>query len=148
MSIPHGSFRVVPAVGERLSDREIRVTLALERFGIVSFLPPFRPSREKGAELRVQLGREFAAGSTLEAAHAEWTARGLEGARTPEGLPRRKLHERAPRPVQQVGVERVDALTGGMSSHYGFRGYYLSLLLWLAKDGSAVIWDARGEPAT
>ena len=45
MSLPHGVFRVVPAQGERLSDREIRVALALERFGIVTFLPPSRPSQ-------------------------------------------------------------------------------------------------------
>jgi hypothetical protein len=91
---------------------------------------------------------EHAAGVSVEAGHANWTATGLERAKTPEGLPRRRLDETPSHPVVHVELERVDVLPGGMGSYYGYRGYFLSLLLWLDEAGDAVIWDARGEPAS
>ncbi len=95
----------------------------------------------------MRVGTEHAAGATLEAAHGNWLSQGLDEAMTPEGLSRRGKGETPPRAVQQVSLERVDGPSGGMSSYYGFRGYYLSLLLWLDDTGAAVIWDARGETA-
>ena len=139
--LPYGAFSVVPALGDRLSDREMRVALALERMEIWRFIAP-------GGPIRVRVVAEHPARVSIEAGHAEWTPTGLGNASTPEGLPRRRLDETPPRPVVQVELERVDALSGGMSSHYGYRGYFLSLLLWLDEAGDAVIWDARGEPAS
>jgi hypothetical protein len=117
------------------------VALALERLSAARWLEP-------GGEVRLQVGAEHPAGTTLEAAHGNWTPAGLAKAETPAGLPRRGLEDTLPQAGQQVSLERVSALSGGMSSYYGFRGYYLSVVLWLERDGSAVVWDARGETAT
>jgi hypothetical protein len=47
--------------------------------------------------------------------------------------------------VVRVAVECVSAPSGGMSSYYGFKGYFISLLVSLSEGR---IWDARFEEAT
>lgn len=44
-----------------------------------------------------------------------------------------------------VTVSVIEKHTPGMGSHFGFEGYFLSLLV---SPGARTIWDARGEPAS
>jgi hypothetical protein len=84
-------------------------------------------------------------GSTLDVAHGTWTRAHIGEVETPSGLPRQAPYARCPPGLARVSVECIERRSGGMSSHYGFDGYFLSLLV--SVDEGAV-WDARGEPAS
>ena len=95
-------------------------------------------------EVVVTIGPSVRAGSTLADAHATWTRAGTTEVETLSGLPRQAPYARCPAGLVRVTVECIERQSGGMSSHFGFDGYFLSLLV--AVD-EGVVWDARGETA-
>ena len=50
-----------------------------------------------------------------------------------------------PEGIVRVGYSFVREPSGGMSSHYGFKGYFASLLISLPERS---VWDARIDEAT
>lgn len=89
--------------------------------------------------------RLIPSGATLSEAHDLWRIEALPKLDVIPGLPLREPGTRCPAGLVRVVVECVEKRSGGMSSFYGFEGYFASLLI---EVGAARIWDARGERAT
>ena len=86
-----------------------------------------------------------AAGTPLAQAHGTWNEGALAAI---DGLPpfaRQSADVLTPSEMVRVVCECVHAPSGGMSSYYGFRGRFVSLLVSVP---ARVIWDARSEEAT
>ncbi|HYU42778.1 MAG TPA: alpha/beta hydrolase [Vicinamibacteria bacterium] len=112
--------------------------------GVVG-LAPIPDLARAAAEIVVTIGPSVTAGSTLDVAHANWTRAHVGEVRTPSGLPRQAPYARCPAGLVRVSVECIERRSGGMSSYYGFEGYFASLLVSVDE---AAVWDARGEPAS
>lgn len=83
-------------------------------------------------------------GQRLDAAHSHWQAPFLEKL---AGLP--PLAQQAPNAITPPGLVRVVCecvlgSSGGMSSYYGYRGWFVSLLVSIP---AACVWDVRFEEA-
>lgn len=79
------------------------------------------------------------------AAHNEWNESYFPSLETPPELPRQPLDIKTPAGLVHITVSAIKKRTPGMDSHFGFEGYFLSVLL---SPGEHAIWDARGEGAT
>ena len=108
----------------------------IDREGVLDRLVPTH-------QVAVRLEDPVAEGATLREAHANWNEPG--NIATPPGLPRQPDDARCPRGLVRVAVKCVTHASGGMSSYYGFGGYFLSLLV---DPEAGTIWDARGEKAS
>ena len=84
-------------------------------------------------------------GTTLEQAHSTWLESYVGQVLTPDGLPRQPFGALAPTALVRVEIDFIQRPSGGMGSHFGFDGYFLSLLVFVDRQG---IWDARGELAS
>jgi hypothetical protein len=115
-----------------------RVRQILEEGNVLERLPASQ-------ETVVTVGPEVTAGSTLDVAHATWTRAYCGQVETPGGLPRQPAYARCPAGLVHVTVECLDRRSGGMSSYYGFEGYFASLLISVEEG---VVWDGRGEIAS
>ena len=109
----------------------------LERAALLEHLPEHKA-------LRVELHNPVPVGASLVQAHGDWTPAYFSKIETPEGFPRQADDARCPDGLVKVVIECVVRGTGGMSSHYGFEGYYLSVLVSVPEGR---IWDVRAEPA-
>jgi len=89
-------------------------------------------------EVAVRIEAPIAVGATLTEAHGNWNDAG--GVETPSDLPRQPPDAHCPDGLVRVVVECVKRRSGGMSSYYGFEGYFASLLVSLEDDK---VWDAR-----
>jgi hypothetical protein len=114
----------------------VRLVLAEEH--VLEQLPAAR-------DVVVTIGAAVPPGATLDLAHGTWTRAGCREVGTPGKLPRQAPYARCPAGLVRVTVECIDRRSGGMSSYYGFEGYFASLLVAL-EDGT--VWDARGEAAS
>jgi hypothetical protein len=110
----------------------------LERDGLVERLPPSN-------QLRIELENAIPPGSPLWRAHDTWTQPYFPTIGTPPGFRRQENAALCPAGIVKVSVECIDRQTPGMGSHYGFIGFYLSVLVSIADH---TIWDVRGEAAT
>lgn len=132
-------FKVLPAEGRLVEPAEQKaVGETLEAAQVLDCIP-------RGSEVLVEVGRRIPSGLTLASAHNEWSESYFPNLDTPSQLPRQPLHVKTPPDLVHVTVSVIDKHTPGMSSHFGFKGYFLSLLLSLR---DRVVWDARGERAT
>jgi hypothetical protein len=95
--------------------------------------------------LRIELENEVVSGTSLVKAHGSWKETYFQTIQTPPGLPRQPFDAVCPAGIVKVAVACIDRHTPGMGSHFGFKGYYLSVLVSLLEQR---IWDARGQPAT
>ena len=109
----------------------------LERFGLIDRLPPHN-------KLRVELENAVPPGTPLSRAHETWTESYFANVATPEGFPRQDMAALCPHGIVKVSVECIDRETSGMGSHFGFRGFYLSVLV---SSVDRTIWDVRAEAA-
>ena len=109
----------------------------LEREGLLAHVPEHKA-------MSVELHNPVPAGASLVQAHGDWTPAYFPELETLEGFPRQPDEALCPHGLVKLSVECVTRGTGGMSSHYGFEGYYLSVLVSVAEGR---IWDVRGEPA-
>lgn len=105
---------------------------------------------------REQVGRAFAEapihrvraeavlppGITLAAAHATWLPRAFPNVATLPPFPAQPIDVPIPDDIVRVSYEFEREPSGGMSSHFGFKGHFVSLLVSLAEG---CIWDARVE---
>lgn len=132
-------FKVLPLEGRRVEPAEQQaVGNILEEANLLDSIP-------RSSEVLVEVGRQITSGLTPAAAHNEWTERYFPKIETPRTLPRQPFDAKAPAGLIHVTVSAIDKRTPGMGSHFGFEGYFLSLLL---SPREKVIWDARGERAT
>jgi hypothetical protein len=115
-----------------------RVRRILQRDDVLERLPASR-------ETVVTIGPQVTAGATLDIAHATWTRSYCGEVETPGHLPRQPAYARCPAGLVHVTVQCIDRRSGGMSSYYGFDGYFASLLISVEEE---VVWDARGEAAS
>ena len=130
-------FTILP-IASATANLQQAVAETIERERVLSYLPS-TPS------VFVWVGGEISRGSTLEEAHANWTALGVARAETPVDLPRQPSSARCPAGIIRVVVECIERRTVGMGSYYGFEGYYASLLV-IAEERK--VWDVRGEKAS
>jgi hypothetical protein len=110
--------------------------LAAER--VASLLPECRT-------VRACVERVVAADLSLALAHETWLPGYLVELRGLSPLQQQPATAVTPPGVARVVIECVDEPSGGMSSFYGFRGTFVSLLVSLPQG---CVWDARVEPAT
>ena len=118
-------------------DEQRVVGEALERFGLIDRLPPHK-------KLRVELENPVSAGTQLWRAHETWNECYFPNIATAKGFPRQDNDALCPAGLVKVSVECIERETPGMGSHFGFEGYYLSMLVSIPER---IIWDVRGEPA-
>lgn len=132
-------FKVLPLEGRLVEPTEQRIVgKVVEDAKILEHLP-------RGSEVLVEVGRQIVSGLTPALAHSEWRESYFPNVETPPQLPRQPLDATTPASMVHVTVSVIERRTPGMGSHFGFQGYFLSLLISLAEK---VIWDARGERAT
>jgi hypothetical protein len=133
-------FTLYPSSARRLIaelDEQRVVGQILERADLIRYLPSHK-------KLRVNLENPIAIGASLADAHGEWTEDYFPRVETLNPFPRQPQGTACPPGLVRVSVECINRETPGMSSHFGFNGYFLSLLISLPEGR---IWDARGEPA-
>ena len=109
----------------------------LECSGLLDRLPPHN-------RLRVELENPVPPGTELWRAHGTWTEARFPNVETPGGFPRHDAAALTPPGIVKVSVECVNRETPGMGSHFGFNGFYLSVLVSIV---DRAIWDVQGEPA-
>jgi hypothetical protein len=114
-----------------------RVGDILEQEEVSSLLP-------EAPEYRLCLEAVLEPGSTLAAAHAGWNAGYLTTLPGLGHLARQPAGAVTPPGIVRVSCECIQARSGGMSSHYGFVGYFVSLLVSVPEG---CVWDARVEAA-
>ena len=85
------------------------------------------------------------AGTSVSRAHGIWKDSHFPKVQTPSGFERQPVESTCPGSTLHVEVECIERRTPNMSSYYGFRGYFLSLLISLDEKR---IWDVRGEQAS
>ena len=84
-------------------------------------------------------------GRSLATAHHNWQEARLAQIDGLRPFGRQQIDAITPSTLARVTCECVRERSGGMSSYYGFRGHFVSLLVSVAAD---VIWDARVEEAS
>ena len=132
-------FKVLPAEGRLVEPTEQRtVGEILEAANVLDYIPG-------GSEVVVEVGRRIASGLTPVAAHNEWQESYFPNLQTPAPFPRQPSDAKTPPGLVHVSVSVIDRKTPGMGSHFGFEGYFLSVLV---SPNERTIWDARGERAT
>ena len=99
----------------------------------------------RGREIVVEVGREVPANVNIVEAHGTWRSEYFFTIQTPDGLPRQANDATTLAGLVHVEVSVIDKHTPGMGSHFGYQGYYLSLLV---HPKAGIIWDVRGEAAT
>ena len=110
----------------------------LEKFGLLEHVPPHN-------DLRVELGKVVPASTSLCSAHETWSESYFPSIQTPDGFPRQPDETLCPPGLVQVTLDCIEQTIPGMGHHYGYDGYYLSLLVSIPEQR---IWDARGEITT
>jgi hypothetical protein len=118
-------------------EEQRRVGEILEGFGLAGRVPPHN-------RLRVELENAVPAGTQLWRAHGTWNESYFPNIDTPEGFPRQDNEALCPAGLVKVSVDCIEREMPGMGSHFGFEGFYLSVLVSIPER---VIWDVRGEPA-
>jgi hypothetical protein len=131
-------FKVVPLEGRFVEVAEQRaVAEIVQEAKVMEHVP-------RAAEIVVEVGRRVAGGTPVVAAHKEWQESHFPKIETPPSLPRQPTDAKTPYELVHVTICLINRRTPGMGSHFGFEGYFLSLLVSLDEKK---IWDARGEEA-
>jgi hypothetical protein len=98
-----------------------------------------------GGTPRVHIEALVDGGQRVASAHRHWQAGSLGHVPGLGPFARQQVDAITPGVLARVTCECVQAPSGGMSSDYGFRGHFVSLLVAVAAEA---IWDARVETAT
>ena len=96
------------------------------------------------AEVRVRAEAMVSPGVSLAEAHETWLPGYLAGRPGLGPLQQQAAGAVAPAGLVRVVIECVEAPSGGMSSHFGFRGTFVSLLVSVPQG---CVWDVRCERA-
>lgn len=132
-------FKLFPAEGRLVELGEQRIVgKILEDAKVLDRIP-------HALEVIVEVGRTIESNLGLAAAHQEWRESYFPDVETPKGLPRQPFSAKTESGLVHVTVRVIERYSPGMGSHFGFRGYFLSILLSLS---TKTIWDARGETAS
>jgi hypothetical protein len=132
-------YRFIPCETRIASAEEQRdVNEIIKEVKILDHIP-------NAPEIVVQIEQRVSAGLSLAAAHAEWIENYFPNISTPADLPRQPLDAKTPSELLRFSISAIDRRTPGMGSHFGFKGYFLSVLISL---NDRKIWDARGQSAS
>jgi hypothetical protein len=134
-------FRLFPSHLRRTiadPEEQRRVGEILEASGLMGRFPPDK-------DLRVDLENPVPAGTPLWSAHGTWNEAYFRSIGTPDGSPRQDSAALCPAGLVKISVACIERETPGMSSHFGFEGVYLSVLVSIAEG---VVWDVRAEAAS
>ena len=96
-------------------------------------------------EVEIRIENQVPAGTELATAHGTWNQNYFAEVETPPNFPRQPNQQLCPPNIFHLGLDCIEKKNPGMSSFFGFTGYYLSILVSL---DSGSIWDVRGQPAT
>ena len=111
----------------------------IEQYGLIELLPNCN-------EIVFEIGNEIPSGKLqLWQAHATWTENWFAKTATPEGFCRQEMDASLPDGLRKLSANCIVERSGGMGSHFGFIGTYVSLLLSLDTN---TVWDARSCDAT
>lgn len=99
----------------------------------------------RARELFIWIEGAIPEGTTLDQAHVTWSPARVGGLQHVSELPFRDVSEEVPQNIYRLSAECIKRRSGGMSSYFGFEGFFASLLLHLT---SRSVWDARGESAS
>lgn len=130
----HTQVSAAPGVSAYVVDRTVEI-LAAER--VWELLPTCGDTRAR-AEAMVPPG------VSLAEAHETWLPGYLDERPGLVPLQRQPAGALTPAGLVRVVIECVEAPSGGMSSHFGFRGLFVSLLVSVPQG---CVWDVRCEPA-
>ena len=81
----------------------------------------------------------------LHKAHGTWNENWFNRTETPDQFTRQPSDSIAPLNLTKLEAYCIDKRTGGMGSHFGFIGTYISMLVSL---DDKLIWDARSCDAS
>jgi hypothetical protein len=98
-----------------------------------------------GGTVRFHVEAIVAPGLPVHAAHGNWQAGRIGALDGLAPFARQREDALTPSPLVRVLCECVHEPSGGMSSYYGFRGYFVSLLVSVE---AGAIWDARVDEAS
>ena len=137
---PFGTEPVELRVKEpyRIGAEEVAAIVeALNRAGVAAALP-------MGTIGEVSLRGPVQPGSVVAQAHPTWTNDAVTRARALPPYPKRRGDDVVPPAILGVNVDAVARLSGGMGSHFGYEGLYVSILLSMPEG---TVWDARAAEA-
>jgi hypothetical protein len=100
-----------------------------------------QPSIEVAAKIRAVVPP----GTPVAAAHSAWLPKAVGDAETLPGFPRHDADVTCPPGILLVEVDCIGRRSGGMSSQFGYEGYFLSMLVLIDERK---VWDARGAAAS
>ncbi len=127
----------VPHLYHRISDEQQEIIL--EIFKNYNLANVYHPKKEIKLEQYVIYDTE----KSILNNHKLWNS--IETIETPPSLPRLESDYKDINKLFQLSIQYIDNESGGMSSFFGFNGYYLSLILDLENK---TIIDARGQTAS
>ena len=81
----------------------------------------------------------------LHKAHKTWTITGFLQANPISEFPHQPNNSICSKDLTRLSICCIEKRSGGMGSHFGFIGTYVSMLISLVDD---VIWDVRSNEAT
>ncbi|MEW6077817.1 MAG: hypothetical protein AB1724_08400 [Thermodesulfobacteriota bacterium] len=127
----------INAVPDDGKSRLPRIEALVRETRLVDYLPVC-------GEIRVVLKGDVPAGTRIEDAYPVWLPAAVAAVGPLPPFPHLGEKTQCPEGIIRLDVECVRRPSGGMSSYYGYEGYFFSLLANLT-DG--IIFDARGEKA-
>lgn len=116
---------------------QLRIEAMLEETGLKESLPLCQ-------ELRVTVAAEVPISTTIENAHPAWRPQAVPSMGQLLPFPHRDPRTACPEGIVQLDVECIRRRSGGMSSHYGYEGYFFSVLVQFPEG---TVYDVRGEKA-
>jgi hypothetical protein len=110
----------------------------LESQNILKYLP-------KTKVYEVTVGPEINDSTPLPKAHGNWKSEYFQKIKGVDNLPQKSLDSVCPAGCILATIDCVNKRHQGMGSHYGYSGYFVSLII-LKTD--LLIWDTRIEVAS
>ena len=112
----------------------LRTRQFIDDYGLVELLPECN-------EIKFEVG-SILKGSDLKLwqAHDTWSQNGFGSAATPDGFSRQEAGVAIPKNLRKLGACCIIKRSGGMGSHFGFVGTYVSMLVFFERQ---IIWDTR-----
>ena len=98
-----------------------------------------------GGRARFRIEAIVDQGQSLASAHANWQPGSVSHVKGLAPFARQSADAITPGSLVRVTCECIEEITGGMSSYYGFRGHFVSLLI---SAPAGAVWDARVEEAS
>ncbi|HWS72257.1 MAG TPA: hypothetical protein VN605_09085, partial [Thermoanaerobaculia bacterium] len=92
-------------------------------------------------EVIASIGAAITEGTRVADVHDVWQPHVVGRLQSLPPFPMHPVEAKSPPQIRHVFIECIERPSGGMSSYYGFEGFFVSLLIDLLHG---FIWDARG----